>query len=99
MHDNTMYLVSPFPDILFALDLTKPGATVKWSYQPKPSPSSQGVACCDVVNRGAAYFNGRIYYNTLDLHTVAIDASSHHHIRRAVVGPSKKRIVHVDRNT
>ena len=71
-----MYIVTPWPNILYALDLTKPGAPVKWSYKPKPSPSSQGVACCDVVNRGAAYFNGRIYYNTLDLHTVAIDAAT-----------------------
>jgi PQQ-dependent dehydrogenase (methanol/ethanol family) len=74
--NSTMYIVTPWPNILYALDLTKPGAPVKWSYKPKPSPSSQGVACCDVVNRGAAYFNGRIYYNTLDLHTVAIDAET-----------------------
>jgi PQQ-dependent dehydrogenase (methanol/ethanol family) len=74
--NSTMYIVTPWPNILYALDLTKPGAPVKWSYKPKPSPSSQGVACCDVVNRGAAYFNGRIYYSTLDLHTVAIDAAT-----------------------
>src|SRR3984885_7232502 len=74
--NSTMYIVTPWPNILYALDLTKPGAPVKWSYKPKPSPSSQGVACCDVVNRGAAYFNGRIYYNTLDLHTIAIDAKT-----------------------
>jgi PQQ-dependent dehydrogenase (methanol/ethanol family) len=74
--NSTMYIVTPWPNILYALDLTKPGAPVKWSYKPKPSPSSQGVACCDVVNRGAAYFDGRIYYNTLDLHTVAIDAAT-----------------------
>jgi len=74
--NNTMYIVTPWPNILYALDLTKPGAPVKWSYKSKPSPSSQSVACCDVVDRGAAYFNGRIYYNTLDLHTVAIDATT-----------------------
>src|SRR6201986_5251066 len=74
--NNTMYIVTPWPNILYALDLTKPGAPVKWSYKPKPSASSQGVACCDVVNRGAAFFNGRIYYNTLDLHTVAVDAAT-----------------------
>src|SRR5579875_772543 len=57
--NNTMYIVTPFPNVLYALDLTKPGAPVKWSYQPRPSASSQGVACCDVVNRGAAYYNGK----------------------------------------
>ena len=74
--NSTMYIVTPWPNILYALDLTRPGAPVKWSYKPKPSPSSQGVACCDVVNRGAAYFNGRLYYNTLDMHTVAVDAAT-----------------------
>jgi lanthanide-dependent methanol dehydrogenase len=71
---NTMYIVTPWPNYLYALDLTKPGAPMKWIYQPNPSPASQGVACCDVVNRGAAYYNGKIYYNTLDAQTVAVDA-------------------------
>src|SRR4051794_13813019 len=69
--NNTMYIVTPFPNYLYALDLTKPGAPMKWVYQPNPSPSAQGVACCDTVNRGAAYYKGRIYYNTLDVQTVA----------------------------
>src|ERR1700756_461247 len=34
--NNTMYLVTPFPDYLYALDLTKPGAPMKWVYQPEP---------------------------------------------------------------
>ena len=50
---NTMYVVTPFPNILYALDLTQPGAPVKWKYEPKPLAAAQGVACCDVVNRGA----------------------------------------------
>src|SRR4051812_27255209 len=54
--NNTMYIVTPWPNILYALDLTKPGSPVKWTYYPHPSASSQGEACCDVVNRGAAYF-------------------------------------------
>ncbi len=74
--NNTMYVVTPYPNYLYALDLTKPGAPMKWMYEPHPEPASQGVACCDVVNRGAAYYNGRIYYNTLDVHTVAVDANT-----------------------
>ena len=72
---DTMYVVTPFPNKLFALDLTRSGAT-KWVYEPKPDPAAQGVACCDVVNRGAAYWNGRIYYATLDTHAVAVDAET-----------------------
>jgi PQQ-dependent dehydrogenase (methanol/ethanol family) len=73
---STMYLVTPFPNILYALDLSQPGAPLKWKYEPHPSSAAQGVACCDVVNRGAAYADGRIYYNTLDAHTVAVDAET-----------------------
>jgi lanthanide-dependent methanol dehydrogenase len=74
--NNTMYIVTPYPNYLYALDLTKPGAPMKWVYEPNPEPASQGTACCDVVNRGAAYYNGKIYYNTLDVHTVAVDANT-----------------------
>jgi len=73
---STMYLVTPFPNKLIALDLTKPGAPTKWVFNPKPPTAAQGVACCDVVNRGGVYANGRIFFNTLDGRTVAVDARS-----------------------
>jgi PQQ-dependent dehydrogenase (methanol/ethanol family) len=72
----TMYVLTPYPNILYALDLTKPGAPVKWKYEPKPEAAAQGVACCDVVNRGPVSGDGRIYYNTLDGHTVAVEADT-----------------------
>jgi lanthanide-dependent methanol dehydrogenase len=84
--NNTMYIVTPFPNSLYALDLTKPGAPMKWVYQPHPSPAAQGVACCDVVNRGAAYFNGKIIYNTLDVQTVAVDANTGKEVWRTKLG-------------
>jgi PQQ-dependent dehydrogenase (methanol/ethanol family) len=84
--NNTMYIVTPFPNDLYALDLTKPGAPVKWVYHPAPSPSAQGVACCDTVNRGAAYYNGKIYFNLLDVQTVAVDASTGQQVWRTKLG-------------
>jgi PQQ-dependent dehydrogenase (methanol/ethanol family) len=72
--DNTMFIVTPFPNVVYALDLTQPGAPIKWKFSPYPSSSSQGEACCDVVNRGAAYANGKVYFNTLDNQTIALDA-------------------------
>ena len=74
--DNTMYVVTPYPNILYALDLTKPGAPAKWTYKPELLSASQGVACCDVVNRGASYWDGKIFYNTLDAQTIAVDAKT-----------------------
>jgi glucose dehydrogenase len=72
---DTMYVVTPYPNILYALDLNKPGET-KWKYEPKPSAAAQGVACCNLVNRGCVYSDGTIFYNTLDGHTVAVDAKT-----------------------
>ena len=71
---GTMYVVGPFPNKLFALDATN--GELKWVYAPPTAEAAQGVACCDVVNRGVAYDQGRIFYNTLDDHTVAVDAKS-----------------------
>jgi len=73
--NNTMYVVTPHPNILYALDLTRGGA-LKWKYEPGTARAAKGVACCDVVNRGAAYADGRIFFNTLDVHTVAVDAET-----------------------
>jgi lanthanide-dependent methanol dehydrogenase len=73
---DTMYLVTPFPNILYAFDLAKPGAPLKWSYDPKPLGAAKGVACCDLVNRGAAYANGSVFFNTLDGRTIAVDAAT-----------------------
>jgi PQQ-dependent dehydrogenase (methanol/ethanol family) len=74
--NNTMYLVTPFPNFVFALDLTRPGAPVKWQYDPKPSGAARGVACCDVVNRGMAFWNGTVIFNTLDARTISLDAAT-----------------------
>jgi len=82
---STMYVVTPYPNILYALDLTKPGVT-KWKYEPKPASAAQGVACCDVVNRGAAYSGGKIFYNTLDNHTVAVDAETGKEVWKTKLG-------------
>lgn len=71
---DVMYVVGAYPNELFALDATT--GDLKWKYSPRVDPSSQGVACCDVVNRGEVYYNGKIFYNTLDNHTVAVDAKT-----------------------
>jgi PQQ-dependent dehydrogenase (methanol/ethanol family) len=83
---STMYVLSPFPNILYALDLNRPGAPMKWKYEPKPEPSAQGVACCDVVNRGPTFAGGHIYFNTLDNNVVAISAETGEEIWKTKVG-------------
>jgi len=84
--ENTMYIVTPYPNNLYAIDLTQPGGQLKWTYKPNPERAAQGVACCDVVNRGAAYAEGKIVYNTLDNHTVAVDAKTGKEVWKTKLG-------------
>jgi PQQ-dependent dehydrogenase (methanol/ethanol family) len=72
---DTLYFVTPYPNTLFAIDLKKPGV-VKWRYEPKPDSAAQGATCCEAVNRGPIYAHGNIYFNTVDNHTIAVDAKS-----------------------
>jgi lanthanide-dependent methanol dehydrogenase len=75
---GTMYVVAPYagphPNQVFALDAAT--GELKWSYAPKPDLTAQGVACCDVVTRGLAYDNGKVFLNTLDGYSVGIDAKT-----------------------
>ncbi|HEU4548995.1 MAG TPA: PQQ-binding-like beta-propeller repeat protein, partial [Rhizomicrobium sp.] len=73
---STMYLVTPFPNIAYALDLSKPGAPIKWVFEPKPDVRAITKACCDKVLRGWAYGDGKLIYNLLDDNTVAVDAQT-----------------------
>ena len=72
--NNTMYVVTPYPNVLYAFDLTQPDYPLKWKYRPMVDPNALGMACCDAINRGAFYADGKIVYNLLDGHTVAVDA-------------------------
>jgi lanthanide-dependent methanol dehydrogenase len=73
---TTMYLATPFPNIVYALDLSKEGAPVKWKYSPKQDAAVIPIACCDTVNRGVTYADGKIFHNLLDTTTVALDAET-----------------------
>ncbi|HEY0411764.1 MAG TPA: PQQ-dependent dehydrogenase, methanol/ethanol family [Allosphingosinicella sp.] len=79
---STMYITTAYPNHIWALDLAR-GGKPKWVFRPHPQPASQGVACCDVVNRGAIYSNGRLYFATLDGSVFAIDANSGRQVWRA----------------
>ncbi|HVW11714.1 MAG TPA: PQQ-dependent dehydrogenase, methanol/ethanol family [Bryobacteraceae bacterium] len=83
--NNTMYVVTPFPNDLIAIDLKDPRGPIKWEYRPNPDGRAEGVACCDVVNRGASYSKGKIVYNLLDGHTVAVDAETGQQVWRTEV--------------
>ena len=47
-----------------------------WSYDPKVPGETGFKACCDVVNRGAALYDGKVYVGTLDGRLIALDAKT-----------------------
>ena len=51
---NIMYVHTPFPNTVYALDLSNDNKIV-WKYEPKQDPNVIPVMCCDTVNRGLAY--------------------------------------------
>jgi lanthanide-dependent methanol dehydrogenase len=87
---NTLYFVTPYPNVLYAIDLTKPGGTTKWKFEPNPSSSALGAACCEAVNRGPTYSNGTIFFNTIDNNTIALDATTGKLKWRVVLGDFTK---------
>jgi lanthanide-dependent methanol dehydrogenase len=74
--NNTMYIISAYPNHVYALDLTKEGAPMKWQYTPKQDDRAVPVACCDLVNRGANFVAGKILLNSLDGQVIALDANT-----------------------
>ncbi|MFN2570830.1 MAG: PQQ-dependent dehydrogenase, methanol/ethanol family, partial [Gemmatimonadales bacterium] len=70
---NTLYIVTPYPNTAYALDLSAHPPTIRWKFEPHPDPVAIGKACCDIVNRGWVLADGELIYNLLDAHTVAVD--------------------------
>lgn len=85
-----MYIVTPYPNYLYALRLENGAAMLKWTYKPNQNPAAQGVACCDVVNRGAVYADGKIVFNTLDDQTIALDAADGKEIWKTRTGEIRR---------
>lgn len=71
--DGVMYFTSAWSKV-FAQN----AATGKllWSYDPKVPGNWAVNACCDVVNRGVAVWNGKIFVGTLDGRLIALDAGT-----------------------
>ena len=72
---DMMYLSTPFPNTVFALDLNHEGRIV-WKYEPKQDSNVIPVMCCDTVNRGVAYGGGMIFLHQADTTLVALDAKT-----------------------
>jgi alcohol dehydrogenase (cytochrome c) len=86
---DVMYVHTPFPNNVYALDLNNNGRII-WKYEPKQDPSVIPVMCCDTVNRGVAYADGKIILNQADAHVVALDAKTGKELWKVQNGDPKK---------
>ena len=79
-----MIFISGCPDmskcnIVQALDLSDPDHPVQaWSYMKTTGRDESAVprACCDTVNRGGSYADGKFVFGTLDGYVIALDAAT-----------------------
>src|SRR5271163_3210961 len=72
---DVMYLHAPFPNTVYALDLNNDGK-ILWKYEPRQDPNVIPIMCCDTVNRGVAYGDGKIFLHQADTTLVALDAKT-----------------------
>ena len=72
---DIMYVHTPFPNNVFALDLANDGK-ILWRYEPQQNPDVIAVMCCDTVYRGLAYADGLIFLHQADTTLVALDAKT-----------------------
>jgi PQQ-dependent dehydrogenase (methanol/ethanol family) len=72
---DMMYLHGPFPNPVYALNL-KDENKIVWKYEPVQDPNVIPVMCCDTVNRGLSYADGKIFLSQADTTLVALDAKT-----------------------
>jgi quinohemoprotein ethanol dehydrogenase len=75
VHDGIMYGTLSYGAV-FAFDL-RTGERI-WEWDPQVTFEKQQRACCGVVNRGVAMYQGRIYVGVLDGRLAALDAKTGH---------------------
>jgi PQQ-dependent dehydrogenase (methanol/ethanol family) len=85
---DTLYVHTPFPNKVFSINLED--QTINWMYEPKQDPNVIPVMCCDTVNRGLAFADGKVFLQQADTTLVALNAETGEVVWSTVNGdPSK----------
>ena len=85
---NMMYFESSYPNYVYAVNLDDVGKII-WKFSPEQDKFAPSVACCDVVNRGVAYADGKILSSALDTKLYALDAKTGKVLWTAINGDPK----------
>jgi len=84
---DTMYVHSPFPNKVYAINLED--QSMRWKYEPRQDAGVIPVMCCDTVNRGVAYGDGKIILQQADTTLVALDVKTGTEVWKTKVGNPK----------
>ena len=71
--DGTMFVTGGW-SMVHAIDARS--GELLWSYDPEVPRDWAAFACCDVVNRGVAVWNGKVFFATLDGRLIALDTAT-----------------------
>lgn len=71
--DGVMYFTTAWSKVVA---LNAATGSLLWTYDPKVPPETAVNACCDVVNRGVAAWQGKVFLGTLDGRLIALDAAT-----------------------
>jgi len=71
--DGTMFVTSAWSKV-YALE-AKSGRRL-WFFDPHVPGDAGPKPCCDVVNRGAAVYEGKVFVGTIDGRLIALDAAT-----------------------
>jgi PQQ-dependent dehydrogenase (methanol/ethanol family) len=84
---DTMYIVTPKPNYVYALDLKRDGV-IKWEFRPEFPQLDAAIkgACCGAQTRGLAYADNKIFYSTLDGQVFALNAQDGKVVWRSKIG-------------
>ena len=76
---STMYLITPKPNYVYAIDLAREGV-IKWEFRPEIPQATLDLAiksaCCGGQTRGLAYTDGKLFFSTLDGQVYALNADT-----------------------
>jgi PQQ-dependent dehydrogenase (methanol/ethanol family) len=75
---NLVFLQTPFPHVIYALDISQSGNPVRWSFSPASNRAAAGLDWYDATAGGPVLAEDRLFINTYDGHTICLDAATGH---------------------
>ena len=85
---DMLYIHTPFPNKVYSINLAD--QTINWTYAPTQDADTIPVMCCDTVNRGLAYGDGKIFLQQADTKLVALNAKTGAVVWTAINGDPAK---------